>query len=321
MRKSRQWRGLVLVILGASFWGIGGTVSQRLFQEQGILVDWLVTVRLLGAGALLLLLSWLFGDRTQIFKIWRDKKSLIQLLIFAIFGMLAVQYTYMASIEAGNAAVATLLQYLGPVFILFYSLFTRKSKLNFHTVFAVCLALTGTFLMLTNGSWENLAVPGKAIFWGIASGVAMAFYTVYPVSLLDRFGSLVVIGWSMIIGGLVMSLKHPPWMFDAGNWSIETYSYLLFVIVFGTLLGFWFYLDSLHYLTPQATSLLANMEPLTSILSSIFWLGMSFGTWQILGMALIIFLVIYLTLMKNQYSRPEKQVSGKESIVTNNNIM
>jgi len=91
MRKSRQWRGLVLVILGASFWGIGGTVSQRLFQEQGILVDWLVTVRLLGAGALLLLLSWLFGDRTQIFKIWRDKKSLIQLLIFAIFGMLAVQ--------------------------------------------------------------------------------------------------------------------------------------------------------------------------------------------------------------------------------------
>jgi len=50
-------------------------------------------------------------------------------------------------------------------------------------------------------------------------------------------------------------------------------------------------------------------------------LGMSFGTWQILGMALIIFLVIYLTLMKNQYSRPEKQVSGKESIVINNNIM
>ena len=52
MRKSRQWRGLVLVILGASFWGIGGTVSQRLFQEQGILVDWLVTVRLLPVRAL-----------------------------------------------------------------------------------------------------------------------------------------------------------------------------------------------------------------------------------------------------------------------------
>ena len=317
MKKNKQIRGFILVIVGASFWGIGGTVSQRLFQEHGMGVDWLVTVRLLGAGTLLLLLSWLFGNRRQILKIWQDRKSVIQLLIFSIFGMLAVQYTYMASIEAGNAAVATLLQYLGPVFILFYALATGKSKLNIHTVVAVFLALCGTFLMLTNGSWQNLAVPARAIIWGVASGVALAFYTVYPISLLERFGSLVVIGWSMIIGGIGMSFKHPPWVFDASEWTGETVSYLLFVLIFGTMLAFWFYLDSLQYLSPQVTSLLANVEPLMSIVSSIFWLGMSFGFWQMIGMFLIIFLVIYLSFTKDKHPKFEGQ-SPKEAVADNN---
>ncbi len=306
MVRNKQLIGFLLVIFGASFWGIGGTVSQRLFEEHDILVNWLVSVRLLGAGTLLLLISYFFGDRSLIFGIWRSRKNVSQLLIFSIFGMLAVQYTYMASIEAGNAAVATLLQYLGPVFIMIYLLLTRQTRFNIQMANAVILALVGTFLMLTNGSLQSLQVPGKAIFWGLASGIAMAFYTLYPVKILRKYSSLVVIGWSMIIGGIGMSLFHPPWQFTSTNWTVETYGYLLFVIVFGTMFGFWFYLESLKYLTPQVTSLLGNMEPLVSILSSVFWLKMSFGPWQMVGMGLIIFLVIYLSFDKNEEPENEK---------------
>ena len=44
------------------------------------------------------------------------------MILFGLFGMLAVQYTYFASIKEGNAAVATLLQYLAPIFITVYLL-------------------------------------------------------------------------------------------------------------------------------------------------------------------------------------------------------
>src|SRR5690554_1903120 len=115
MNQDRRGVGFVLVLLGATFWGVGGTVAQRLFQEEGIVVEWLVSVRLLVAGFLMIMLSLLSNNRHQVFRIWRDKNTVIKLAIFGIFGMLAVQYTYMASINTGNAAVATLLQYQAPV--------------------------------------------------------------------------------------------------------------------------------------------------------------------------------------------------------------
>ena len=46
--------------------------------------------------------------------IFRVKHSLFQLIIYALFGMLGVQYTFMATIDKGNVAIATLLQFLAP---------------------------------------------------------------------------------------------------------------------------------------------------------------------------------------------------------------
>ena len=46
------------------------------------------------------------------------------MILFGLFGMLAVQYTYFASIKEGNAAVATLLQYLA-LYLLLYTYFSN----------------------------------------------------------------------------------------------------------------------------------------------------------------------------------------------------
>lgn len=122
MNTSNRRMGLFYVITGATCWGIGGTVAKKLFQEYQIDVNWLVTTRLLTAGMLLLMLQLFRKDRSQVIEVWRNKASAGQLLIFGLLGMLAVQYTYMASIQHGNAAVATLLQYLSPVIVIIYTL-------------------------------------------------------------------------------------------------------------------------------------------------------------------------------------------------------
>lgn len=110
--------GIFLAIAGASFWGLGGTVSDFLFQHRNIEINWYVTARLLISGILLLIIYKLLYPRKSIFIIFTSKRSFIQLIIFSIFGMLLVQYSYMASINYGNAAVATLLQYIAPLYII-----------------------------------------------------------------------------------------------------------------------------------------------------------------------------------------------------------
>ncbi|MFJ5624024.1 DMT family transporter [Peribacillus loiseleuriae] len=299
MENQRRWVGFILVILGATFWGIGGTVAQRLFQEDSITVEWLVSIRLLIAGSLLLVLSFI-KDRKQVLKIWSDKNARIQIVIFGLLGMLAVQYTYMASIKLGNAAVATLLQYLAPVFIILYLVLAKVSKLKARDLFAVVLALSGTFLLLTNGSLAGLSVPASSVIWGILSGISLAFYTLYAGVLLKKWGSLNVIGWAMVIGGIGMSIIQPPWSIDSSKWSLEMYFYIGFVIFFGTMIAFWFYIESLKYLKPQETTLLGSLEPLAAIITSVLWLHIPFEGYQFLGASLILFMVLYLSFFKDK---------------------
>ncbi|MDN4494384.1 DMT family transporter [Ureibacillus aquaedulcis] len=302
-------KGMLLVITGAMFWGIGGTVAQKLFQQYGVDVDWLVTTRLLIAGVLLLAVQFAFKDRSQILGVWKEGKVAIHLIIFGLLGMLAVQYTYMASIKHGNAAVATLLQYLAPVMIIIYAILRKQSSLTRGDVWTVSLALIGCFFLLTNGSISKFSVPPLAIIWGVLSGVALAFYTLYAIPLLKQFDSLVIVGWAMIIGGFALSFIHPPWQIDMNSFTGEAYFYLVFVIIFGTMIAFWFYIESLQSLAPKESSLLGSIEPLAAVLTTVFWLREPFGIFQWIGALCILIMIVFLAMYKKKDSAPQSSAN------------
>ena len=217
--------------------------------------------------------------------------------------MLAVQYTYMASIKHGNAAVATLLQYLAPVMIIIYLILRKQTVLTRQDLLTVLLGLGGCFFLLTNGSISQLSVPKLAIVWGILSGLSLAFYTLYAVPLLKQFDSLVIVGWAMIIGSFALSFIHPPWQIDFSSLTVATYLYLVFVIIFGTMIAFWFYIESLQSLSPKETSLLGSLEPLAAVLTTVFWLKEPFGFFQWLGTACIIGMILLLALNRKTSSK------------------
>ncbi|MEH6949103.1 EamA family transporter [Bacillus sp. JJ634] len=303
MNKSTNRRtGLFFVITGAILWGVGGTVAQKLFQQYAIDVDWLVTTRLLIAGFLLLTVQFFLKERSQILGVWKNRRTAIQLIIFGLLGMLAVQYTYMASINHGNAAVATLLQYLAPVMIIVYLILRKQTVLTRQDLLTVSLALVGCFFLLTNGSISQLSVPTLAIIWGVLSGLALAFYTLYAIPLLAQYDSLVVVGWAMIIGGFALSFIHPPWQMDFTSLTLESYLYLVFVILFGTMIAFWFYIESLQSLSPKETSLLGSLEPLAAVVTTVIWLKEPFGFFQWIGTACIIGMILVLALNKKSSS-------------------
>ncbi len=314
MRGISRKTGLVLVMMGAAFWGVGGTVAQKLFQQFGINVDWLVTVRLLIAGILLLAVQFFLKDRSKVLGVWKNRRAALQLVIFGLFGMLAVQYTYMASIHHGNAAVATLLQYLAPVMIIIYLVLRKQSVFTRQDFVTVSLALAGSFFLLTNGSVSQLSVSVPAFVWGVLSGAALAFYTLYAVPLLKQYDSLVVVGWAMVIGGSSLSFIHPPWKMNFSSLTVEAYLYLMFVIVFGTMLAFWFYIESLQSLSPTETSLLSSLEPLAAVLTTVIWLKEPFGSFQWLGTACIFGMILLLALNKKKPQKSNDAVENEEPL-------
>lgn len=290
--------GIFLAIVGASFWGLGGTVSDFLFQHRDIKIDWYVTARLLFSGILLLIIYKMLNPRKSIFIIFKSKRSMMQLLIFSIFGMLLVQYSYMASINYGNAAVATLLQYIAPLYIIIWYVLRGQERFKTFDLIAIVLTLSGTFLLLTNGSFSNLTVPRPSVYWGIISGVSLTFYTLYATRLLLRYPSVLVVGWAMLISGILFNFKAPIWQININHITYSTGIYLAFGILFGTAVAFLFFIQSLNYLSAKETTLFGTIEPVMAIISSAIWLHVKFLPLQVIGIVLIIILILTLSLKK-----------------------
>ncbi|WP_405027667.1 EamA family transporter [Lentibacillus songyuanensis] len=56
------------------------------------------------------------------------------------------------------------------------------------------------------------------------------------------------------------------------DFTLHVWLYLIFVTLFGTMIAFWFYVESLQSLRPQDASLLGGLEPLYAILTTVLWL-------------------------------------------------
>ncbi|MDR7079198.1 drug/metabolite transporter (DMT)-like permease [Neobacillus niacini] len=289
-------RGIVLVLIAATSWGVSGTVAQFLFHQQGFSSSWLVVVRLLLAGMGLLFYSQTVGKQ-NIWSIWKSKQDIFQLVAFGIIGMLGVQYTFFAAIEHGNAATATVLQYLAPVIIALYLCFRAKTLPVNHEVIAIVLALGGTILLVTKGNIQTLSISGPAFGWGILSAFALAFYTLFPVGLLSKWGTTLTVGWGMMIGGIVMCFIHPPWRFE-GHWSLTSFIAVAFVVIVGTLIAFLCFMQSLKYINASEASLLACIEPLSAAFLAVAWLHVPFSPIEWIGALSIIVTIFILAAVK-----------------------
>ena len=122
--KFARSKGIFLIVLGSILWGASGPMMEWILNNTQLSVAFFLTVRLITAGLCILLYLRITGK--QIFLIWKDFSWLKQLIIFGVLGMLGVQYTFVAAIEASNASIATLLQFLGPIYIILFLSWKNK---------------------------------------------------------------------------------------------------------------------------------------------------------------------------------------------------
>ncbi|MCA1204125.1 DMT family transporter [Priestia flexa] len=293
--KTFRYVGLLMIISGAALWGVSGPMIQWLFQNSSLTSSKFLIVRLLLAGIITLTLLYL--TKKNIFGVWKHPRHWIQLIIFGILGMLGAQYAFIETIHVSTAVTAVLFQFLGPVLITIYVAIQTKKLPTAMQLLAVVSALMGTFFLITNGSVENIILSKEAIILGLLTTLGFTFYTLHPTSLIKEWGTVVIIGWGMLIGGVALFIYNQDFsvVHLAHSLTFSTLSILLLVIISGTL-SFILYIGSLKYLNATETSLLSSIEPLVAAIVSMIWLNESFGIYQLLGGLLITTAVVFLSM-------------------------
>ena len=290
---SKAFKGTLFTVIAGIAWGLSGTSGQYL-MAHGISALVLTNIRLIIAGLLLVLLSYI-KSKEQFISFLKDKSSLFSLLLFSLFGLFLNQLAYLSAIQETNAGTATVLQYVCPVGILAYTCIKDKIAPTLSEILSMILAIGGTFLIATHGQLDQLSMTPAGLFWGLFSALTYALYIILPIKLIQKWGSILVIGVGMTISGFV-AVPFTGLIGASVPLAFGTILAFAGIILIGTVFAYTAFLKGASMIGPVKSSLLASIEPISAVFFAFMIMGDIFYPVDFLGMAMILLAVTIISL-------------------------
>lgn len=213
---------------------------------------------------------------------------------YGFFGVAMFNALWIYSVSLSGAAIATVLVYTGPAFVVIAAHWLFHEPITRFKVLAIALSLTGCILVTGAYDLTRLRLNPLGIIAGVGIGVGFAFYSLFGKLSTPRYNPWTATVYSFGFGAFSLFLtQRPTQLFSMGNAPLGWLT--LFVLAAGpTLSGYALYTASLRYLPVSVASLIATLEPVITATMAFLLLGERPSTIQIVGGLLIILGVITL---------------------------
>ena len=279
-------KGIALALIGGTGWGLSGTCGQFLFSYSSVAPLTVTIYRLIFSGLLLIIVN-LFRNPKGMLDVFKDWKTVLHLIVYSIFGVGLCQLSYLSAIRYSNSGTATVLQSAGIVLVfIIVSIMQRKAPKPMEYLCLV-LVIGGVFLLATHGDPSHLQLSKEGLFWGLAAAVAVALYTLIPKSLMERFGTIPVLGYAMLIGGIVLFIFAGDARILTDTRPVTILS-IAFIVTIGTAVGFGCYLSGVGLCGAKKASMLSSVEPVVATLTSFLFLHTVFMPMDLVGFAAVL---------------------------------
>ena len=284
--------GILMTIAGGCLWGLSAACGQFLFDVKGATAKWMVPIRLILAGSLMLF-YYIIREKKEAFRIWKKKRDAIDVMIYGLAGLMLCQFTYYYTIELSNAGTATVLQYISPVLIMILVCISEKRIPKIMEVVALVLAVLGIFLIATHGDIKHLAISKEALVIGLFSAWTVVIYNMQPKRLMRYYPTPYLLAWGMVIGGIVLAMLFKPWKYEV---HVDLGVILAFgtIVLLGTISSFSLYMQGVKLIGPGRASLYCCVEPIAATLICAVWLKEPFAAIDIVGFLCIIATILIL---------------------------
>lgn len=283
---SNFYKGAICCILGAVTWGINGVVSQFLLTHYVVDPAWVATVRMLGAG-LILIVPVICKYKQTCCELLHDPVSVRHLLSLSLFGLLLCQYAYLTAIKYTNSGTATVMQTLSIVMMSLFLAVRFRRRPSWREQISVVLAIAGVFLVATNGNPSTMVLSPRGLTWCLIDAVSCVTYPMLSQGLAVQWGALIVNALGMIVGGTVLCLGTQTWTLmptlDGTGWLA-----VAFIVIVGTALSFTFFVQGIRLVGPMKSTLIGTLEPITASTVSAYFLGTAFHPAEWIGFVCIL---------------------------------
>lgn len=237
--------------------------------------------------------------------------DLIQCLLLGMLGVAASNYFYYVAIQRTSVAIAIILQYTAPVWVLLYVVAVRHQKLSLQKVAAVAVAIAGIALTIGMVGGKS-AAPLHIDSWGLIAAMlasfSFAFYNVGGHRILARYDRWRVLTWTLTSAAVFWLVWNPPWKVVAAHYTASQWGFLFVFSMISVLGSFSLYFQGLQHLEPTRAIIASCLEPVFSILLAAGLLGEGVHPIQTLGIVLVLSAIVIVQL-------PGRGTGVQESVV------
>ena len=280
-----------LVLAAGVCWGVSGFFTRNL-TALGFTSTLIVIVRNIGAAALLAL-TLLLTDRSA-FRI--RLKHLPYFLGTGIVSLLIFTLCYFRSQQINSLALAAILMYTAPAFVVVLSAPIFKDKITGKKLLALVVAFAGCDL--ASGAFSGtLTLTVEGLLLGLGSGVFYASYSIFARMAMKHYESLTITFYTFLVaacGSLALLLLG---VGDCGaaQWNGTAAVNIAGLWVLATVAPYLLYTGGLQELGDGGkASILASIEPVVAAFVGVLAFGEPLGLGTVGGLICILISVFIL---------------------------
>jgi drug/metabolite transporter (DMT)-like permease len=293
-RERRPAVGYAMVIAAALLFAVNGTVSKVVLQSG---ISSLELTQARASGAFLGFAVLLALTRPRSLRLTR--RELPYLVVFGIAGVAFVQWLYFVSISRLPIGIALLIEYIAPILIALWAWAVFKEAIRRRIWAALVLAIAGLSLVVE--AWSGIELDGLGVAAALSAAVAYAVYVLMAERAVRWRDPASLTCYGFLFAALFWAVVQPVWRFPAGRvgdsvsllghlerFSLPVWLLLLYVVVAGTMVTFLLVAAALRHISATRVGIVAMLEPVAASAVAFAWLGESFGTWQLVGGAVVL---------------------------------
>lgn len=288
-KKNSNILGPVMVFLAGICWGVISVFIKGLTSFDYDSFD--IMCFRSWASVVLMFIFFLMRDRSLLKIKLRDIWMFIGT---GIFSLTFFSYCYFTSIVRSGAAVAVVLLYTSPIFVMLMSSVVFKEKITLKKIVALILTFIGCVLVAgLIGTGSRLSMG--ALLLGLGAGFGYALYSIFAGFAVKKYSSLTVTFYTFLFSGITLPIFRNP-VALIGSVSLQVIPWIVGTSIICTVLPYLCYTWGLGKMEAGKAAVLVTVEPLVGAIIGILIYHEDANLFKLLGIILIFSAVILLSL-------------------------
>ncbi|MBQ8850269.1 MAG: EamA family transporter [Clostridia bacterium] len=288
---------VLMVILAGAFWGSSCLFVNKLTNDIGFTSIQSTAVRVFFAALILNAAVIIKGRGFRLYRLSLGSYAIAA--CSGIFSVLSMCLFYYSCMNETSAAVAVILLYTAPIFVMVMSLIFFKERLTAKKIIAFLVAIVGCALV------SGIASGTKISVWGILSGVLSGFsYSLYGIFtsfyMKKNDEPLTFSALNFLFAAMVaVAIASPAQIVEKTAGREYPWLTLLFFALFSlctAVIPYVLYTVGLSGVKPDTASILAFTEPLTACIFGTLVLKQPMDVFGVIGILLVCAAIVILNV-------------------------